>query len=88
MTSTAQADYEVSGGGTLFILTPLNNAAKENLEAGVGEEAQWWAGGVAVEQSFISGLVEQLRGEGWGFANEQKAFRKVERRKGIINGTQ
>ena len=65
MTSNAQADYEVSGGGSLFIVTPLNANARENLEAGVGEEAQWWAGGVAVEHRYISNLVEQLREEGW-----------------------
>jgi hypothetical protein len=65
MTSTATADYEVSGGGSLFIVTPLNESARENLEAGVGEEAQWWAGGVAVEHRFVVSLVEQLRSEGW-----------------------
>lgn len=65
MTNLAQADYEVSGGGSLFILTPLNTDARENLENGVGEEAQWWAGGVAVEHRFIGGLVDQLRAEGW-----------------------
>jgi len=65
MTSNAQADYEVSGGGSLFIVTPLNADAKGNLEAGVGDEAQWFAGGVAVEHRFVVSLVEQLRGEGW-----------------------
>ena len=63
--STTNADYEVSGGGSLFILTPLNADAKSNLEAGVGDEAQWWAGGVAVEHRYIDGLVERLREEGW-----------------------
>ena len=61
-------DYEVSGGGTVYIVTPLNPAAKENLEAGVGDEAQWFAGGVAVEHRFISDLVNQLRAEGWSVA--------------------
>jgi hypothetical protein len=58
-------DYEVSGGGTVYIVTPLNPAAKENLEAGVGSDAQWWAGGVAVEHLYIHSLVFQLRNEGW-----------------------
>jgi len=59
------ADYQVSGGGSLFIITPLNDAAKENLESGLSDEAQFWAGGVAVEHRYIGDLVEQLRGEGW-----------------------
>ena len=65
MTRTATADYEVSGGGSLYLITPLNSGARENLEAGVGEEAQWWAGGVAVEHRFVVSLVEQLREERW-----------------------
>lgn len=60
-----ESDYEVSGGGSIFILTPLNAAARENLEAGLGDEAQRWAGGVAVEHRMILPLVEQLRAEGW-----------------------
>lgn len=65
MTQAQQADYIVSGGGSLYILTPLNSEAKANLESGVGEETQWWAGGVAVEHRFIQPLVEQLRSQGW-----------------------
>ena len=61
----SQLDYEVSGGGTVYILTPLNSAAKENLESGLSDEAMWFADGVAVEHRFIAGLVQQLREEGW-----------------------
>jgi len=43
----SQLDYEVSGGGTVYILTPLNSAAKENLESGLSDEAMWFADGVA-----------------------------------------
>jgi hypothetical protein len=59
------SDYAVSGDGSLFILTPLTEDARTNLEAGVSDEAQWFAGGVAVEHRYIGPLVEQLRNEGW-----------------------
>jgi hypothetical protein len=65
MTSNAQADYEISGGGSLFVVTPLNADAKENLFSNVDEEAQHWGGGIVCEARFIGGLVEQLRAEGW-----------------------
>jgi len=58
-------DYEVSGGGTVYILTPLNDAAKQNLESGLSDEAIWFAGGVAVEWRYLDGLVSQLRSEGF-----------------------
>lgn len=65
MTSNAQADYEVSGGGSVYLLTPLNDSARTNLEENTSDESVWFAGGIAVEYSYISGLVEQLRSEGW-----------------------
>jgi hypothetical protein len=65
MTSTAQADFEVSGGGSLYILTPLNSDARQHLEENISEESQWWAGGVAVEWRYIQPLVENLRAEGY-----------------------
>ena len=60
-----QADYEVSGGGTVFILTPLNDGAKANLEENLSKESIWFAGGVAVEHRHIMPLVEALRAEGF-----------------------
>ena len=65
MTSNAQADFEVSGGGSVFILTPLNEDAKTHLFDNVQEDAQFWAGGVVVEHRYIGGLVEALRAEGY-----------------------
>ena len=63
-TTTPNPDYEISGGGSIFIVIPLSAEARENLENGVGE-ARWWAGGVAVEHRYLGSLVEQLREEGW-----------------------
>jgi hypothetical protein len=60
-----QADYEVSGGGTVFILTPLNAGAKANLEENLAEDAMWFGSGVAVEHRYIMPLVENLRAEGY-----------------------
>jgi hypothetical protein len=59
------SDYIVSGSGSVYILTPMNQHARENLEAGLIEEAQCWAGGYAVEHRFIQPLVSQLISEGW-----------------------
>jgi hypothetical protein len=60
-----QADYEVSGGGTVFIVTPLNDSAKQNLEDNLAQDAIWFAGGVSVEHRYIVPLVDTLRQEGW-----------------------
>jgi hypothetical protein len=60
-----QADYEVSGGGTVFLLTPLNDGAKAHLEENLSEESIWFVGGIAVEHRYIMPLVENLRAEGF-----------------------
>jgi hypothetical protein len=65
MTSTASADFEVYGGGTVYMLSPLNEPAKEFLYERLGDEAQFLGNAVAVEHRFISDIVEDLRGNGF-----------------------
>jgi hypothetical protein len=57
-------DYAVENHGSLFLLRPLHDAARENLEENTGE-AQWFGGALAVEHRYIESLVTQLRDEGW-----------------------
>jgi hypothetical protein len=59
------ADYEISGGGTVYLITPLNDEAKQNLVDNVSDEAQWLGNSLAVEHRYIESLVEQLKSEGW-----------------------
>lgn len=65
MTSNAQADFEVYGGGSLYMLQPLNATAKEFLYARLGDEAQFLGEAVAVEHRYISDIVANLREEGF-----------------------
>lgn len=65
MTNTAQADFEVYGGGTVYMVSPLNATAKEFLYARLGEEAQFLGEAVAVEHRYIADLVTSLRSEGF-----------------------
>jgi hypothetical protein len=59
------ADYLVSGGGSVYLIHPQNEQAKENLLAGAPEDAQFLGNALAVEHRYIGPLVEQLREEGW-----------------------
>jgi hypothetical protein len=51
------ADFEVSNHGTIYILTPLTAAARDWVAEFLPEDAQRWAGGVAIEHRYISGVV-------------------------------
>lgn len=61
----SSADFLVTGGGTLFLVRPLNDAARRHLDEHLDESAIWYAGGVAVEHRYIEDLVEQLREDGF-----------------------
>ena len=58
-------DFRVSGGGTVYLVTPQNEAAAEHLRSNVGDEARWLGKGLAVEHSYIGDLVDGLRQEGF-----------------------
>jgi hypothetical protein len=51
------ADFEVSNHGTIFIFTPLSPAARDWVAEFLPEDAQRWAGGVAIEHRYISDVV-------------------------------
>jgi hypothetical protein len=36
-----KADYVVTGGGTVYLITPTNPEAKANLLSGVSSESRW-----------------------------------------------
>ena len=65
MTNTATADYEVYGGGTVYMLSPLNENAKTFLYDRLGDEAQFLGEAVAAEHHYIMDIVEDLRSNGF-----------------------
>ena len=65
MAADTGVDFVVSGGGTVYLVTPQNDAALEHLTENVSDEAQWLGTGLAVEHRFINTLAEQLMANGW-----------------------
>ncbi len=50
-------DLLVTGGGTLYLLFATSPAGAAWIEAHVSNDAQWFAGGVAVEHRYIRDIV-------------------------------
>lgn len=68
-TATAAAeevvDVEVSGSGTMYLVTPLTDAAKQWVEENVPLESWQWLGrSFGVEHRYIGNLVEGMLGDG------------------------
>lgn len=57
-------DFEVSGYGSIYILTPLTPAAREWAAEFLPEDAQRWAGGVCVEHRFIADIIQGAQRDG------------------------
>jgi hypothetical protein len=54
----SQVDASVTGdGGSLFLVHPLSDAAKQWIEENVQEDAQWFGRYLVVEHRFIRNLV-------------------------------
>ena len=58
-------DFHVTGGGTVYLVTPLNGEAEEHLNGHTGEESLWLGNSLAVEHRFIADLVAGLQGDGF-----------------------
>ncbi len=57
-------DFELSNHGTIFIFTPLTPAARDWVAEFLPEDAQHWAGGVAIEHRDISDVVVGAQRDG------------------------
>lgn len=63
-------DFVVSNHGSIFLFTPLTDAAREHLTDNVGDDAQWFGPALAVEHRYAAPLAEQLRDFGWDVRGE------------------
>jgi hypothetical protein len=59
-------DFLVENHGSIFLFRPLNGTARRHLEERTSEDAQWFAGALAVEHRFARDLAQQLLDAGWG----------------------
>lgn len=57
-------DFTVSGGGTIYLLCPHTDAAREWLADHIGTEAQYLGPNLAVEHRYIDHIVEGARNDG------------------------
>jgi hypothetical protein len=57
-------DFTVSGGGSVYLLQPLTEAARDWCAEHIPADAQTWGGAIAVEHRYIGPLVDGIAGDG------------------------
>lgn len=62
-------DFTVDNHGSIFILIPHTQEAKEFVAEKIQEDALEFGGGVVVEHRYIVELVDGIRKEGFGVNN-------------------
>lgn len=58
------ADFVVSGGGTLYLLTPVTKRAQKWVDEHLPEDRQTLGTGIAVEHRYIGEIVEGIKRDG------------------------
>lgn len=61
-------DYTVENHGTLFLVRPETDAARQHLSDHVEEAAQWWCGALVVEPRYVYQLAFDLGEAGYKVA--------------------
>lgn len=65
MNNNKPIDFEVLGGGTVFLVKPLTDAARQWVDANFSLESwQWFGGGFAVEHRYIADIVSGIKEAG------------------------
>lgn len=58
------ADFLVTGGGTIYLLHPLTDAAREWVAEHLPEDAQRLGNAIAIEHRFVGNIVDGARNDG------------------------
>lgn len=62
--ATPQADVRIDREGSIFLFTPLTDAAREFIKEHVQADAQWWAGSLVVEHRYARDLARGMANDG------------------------
>ncbi len=57
-------DFTLQNEGTIYLLTPLTDSAKEWVSDHLPEDAQWFGNGVVVEHRYIACIVQGIQDDG------------------------
>lgn len=59
-----QIDFEVRDEGTIWLLKPVTQAARDWIGAHIPDEALWFGGAIAVEHRYIDAILCGIGGDG------------------------
>ena len=64
MSNVAHVDFHLYGHGSISILAPISQAAKDWVADHIPDDAQWFGHGIAIEHRYVHDIVEGLQADG------------------------
>jgi hypothetical protein len=67
MTSTTELDFQLENHGSLFLLRPLNDAAKNWMDEHLpvaNPETQFWGDSIIIEPRYVVPIVDGILADG------------------------
>jgi hypothetical protein len=57
-------DFTLSGGGTIYLLRPITDAARDWVDQHIPDDAMWLGGQVAIEHRYVDDILDGITAEG------------------------
>lgn len=64
MITEIEIDFEIDYHGSILVVRPVTEAAKEWTDISIDPTAQWWGQGFAVEPRFVCNLIAGIEEAG------------------------
>jgi hypothetical protein len=74
MSKSISADFTVTDGGSVCLLTPTTSAARRWLDENIGEDAIYLGRGLAVERRFVDQIIEGIVADGFRVSTDAVAL--------------
>jgi hypothetical protein len=59
-----QTDFDVADHGSVILLSPISGDAKDWVDDHLPDDAQWFAGGIAIERRYFPAIYEGILDDG------------------------
>ena len=68
MAKSISADFTLTDGGSVCLLTPTTSDARRWLDENIGEDALYLGNGLAIERKYVQQILDGIQADGFEVA--------------------
>jgi hypothetical protein len=68
MAKKQSADFTLTDGGSVCLLTPTTREARGWLDENIGEDAMYFGNGLAIERQYVRQILDGIQADGFEVA--------------------